>query len=514
MNILAEQVFKIVVADDEQELREAMCRLIDWQAIGFELLGSAGNGLDALQMVEQLQPDLLLTDIQMPFITGTALARQVRELQPLIQVAFLSGYDDFEYARSAIDNQVIAYLLKPIGMAELTEALRDIHRRMEEKYRAFAPADEPGDLPLAVATLLLGGLPETGAEAERRRMLWDCGMIFTEPCEMCALALDVSGAGMLGQSSAQIVDKVMRRYCSCGSFVSGRRIISLLISEDGFAHLDAALDELYYVARRLLGAECTLGVSRRFDTLERCGAACREAVDAARLADSFGVQHIGRLPGGGEALQGERSESAQLDSLLFGGTRQELEDHLSSALAAPAGELAAMHLLVTAHGLLSSALGEDEVSQLLRRFELSDPLSARLDSAVFRRRVRDFCLAGQDRLRQSRQLGMSHLVERTLHIIETRYMDEELSLGSVSEELHVSPNHLSANMKKYAGDTFINLLIQKRMETARAMIQAKGMKIGEVAQRCGYSDQHYFSFCFKKYYGVSPVKMRREEEIT
>ena len=94
-------------------------------------------------------------------------------------------------------------------------------------------------------------------------------------------------------------------------------------------------------------------------------------------------------------------------------------------------------------------------------------------------------------------------------MIEQDYMDEELSLGSVSEQLHVSPNYLSANMKKYAGDTFINLLIKKRMEVALALLSAGGMKIAEVSRRCGYSDQHYFSFCFKKYYGVSPARMRR-----
>ena len=91
-------------------------------------------------------------------------------------------------------------------------------------------------------------------------------------------------------------------------------------------------------------------------------------------------------------------------------------------------------------------------------------------------------------------------------------MDESLSLNLVSEELHVSPNYLSANMKKYAGDTFINLLIQRRMEVAKALINSGGMKIAEVAERCGYSDQHYFSFCFKKYFGVSPAKMRKGEE--
>ena len=131
---MEDQFFTIVVADDEAELCDAVCSMIHWEELGFRLVGSAGNGLDALQQVEKLQPDLLLTDIQMPYITGTALARQVRELQPLIQVAFLSGYDNFEYAQSAIDSDVIAYLLKPISMAELTEALREIHSKMAARF--------------------------------------------------------------------------------------------------------------------------------------------------------------------------------------------------------------------------------------------------------------------------------------------------------------------------------------------------------------------------------------------
>ena len=108
--------------------------------------------------------------------------------------------------------------------------------------------------------------------------------------------------------------------------------------------------------------------------------------------------------------------------------------------------------------------------------------------------------------------SVSALCDRTLQIIDQRYMDEGLSLGSVSEELHISPNYLSANMRKHAGDTFINLLIKRRMEAAAELLSAREMKIAEIATRCGYSDQHYFSYCFKKYYGMSPLKMRQKGE--
>ena len=109
------QVLTVLVADDEPELLGAVCQLIDWESLGFRLVGRAGNGLDALQLVEALQPDFLLTDIRMPFISGTALTRQAKAVQPLLQVAFLSGYDDFEYAKAGIEDEIVAYLLKPIS---------------------------------------------------------------------------------------------------------------------------------------------------------------------------------------------------------------------------------------------------------------------------------------------------------------------------------------------------------------------------------------------------------------
>ena len=401
---MAEELLTIVVADDEEELREAMCSLIRWEEIGFQLVGSAGNGLDALQMVEQLQPDLLLTDIQMPFITGTALARQVRELQPLIQVAFLSGYDDFEYARSAIENQVISYLLKPISMAELTAALKEIHDKIVKRFNDLRSPQRGIDRQMAAASLLLDMLDEDPEEQVLTEMLEKSGLILTDSSELIVLGLSLES---VSPGAAQTVDKVLERYYSSLSIISGRRVLSLLISDDGFARLDTALDELYYVGKRLLSKSCIIGVSRPFRELVCCRDACREAVEALKLSDGPGIGFISEL--------------------------------------------------------------------------------------------------------QANREGISLLVEQTLSIITQEFADESLTLGSVSERLHVSPNYLSANMKKYAGDTFISILIKTRMEAARKLILQGGMKIGEVAGRCGYSDQHYFSYCFKKYFGVSPVRMRHGE---
>ena len=415
---MAAETYTVVVADDEQELREAVCSMIRWEEIGFRLVGSAGNGLDALQLVEQLQPDLLLTDIQMPFITGTELAKSVRELQPLISIAFLSGYDDFEYAQRAIENRVISYLLKPISVAELTAALCEIHEKMERHFQELRPVDVHVSKHLTTASLLLDPYAEySGEDAER--LLLESGMVFTRPYDIAVFSVRVCHAD---QRSAHMIDRILRKYFSCCSFASGGRILSLVISENGFTHIGAALDELYYACRRMLDENCILGISRFFPDLRYCTEACREAVEVQQKATEPGIFRYEDLIVHSEAAASNSSVS-------------------------PAGE------------------------------------------------------------------GVRSLCQQAMKIIASEYRDETLSLSSVSERLHVNPNYLSANMKKYAGDTFINLLIRERMEQAlRLLQQPGGMKIAEIAAACGYSDQHYFSYCFKKYHGTSPARMRRLEE--
>ena len=105
--------------------------------------------------------------------------------------------------------------------------------------------------------------------------------------------------------------------------------------------------------------------------------------------------------------------------------------------------------------------------------------------------------------------GGELLCRRALEAIDQNYMDPDLSLVSLSGMLDVSPNHLSSCIKKTAGESFINILIRKRMEAARELLAEPNLRIQEVALRCGYTDQHYFSYCFKKYCGESPNSLRR-----
>lgn len=504
--------YTVVVADDEPELLNAVCQMIRWEDIGFTLVGSAGNGLDALQLVEQLQPDLLLSDIHMPFISGVELARQVRALRPMTHIAFLSGYDDFEYAQKAIEYNVISYLLKPIAMADLTEALQEIHKKIRRHYQTLQSprAERPGWEPFLLPLLLDDFTDERELSEQTLAAAARAAELFPDLRAPRLLVL----ASRMGETAATAelagsVDLILSPYYQARSLAAGRQVLTLLASDGDFDRLPIALDELTQAVSRVWGLSCATGVSRPFDRWAQCHGAAREAVDALRFA-APGAQGLRQLP------QPEPEQSPvdyaalpdRLESLLRTAEPDELRRFLLS-LQGGMEDVALLQVLATVLRVLCAAVTPAQIRDLRRRCHLEESPFASVPEVERWRRTIRLCLEARELLAGQRRDGVSLLCGKALEEINLHYMDELLSLGSVSERLHVSPNYLSANMKKYAGDTFINLLIKKRMEVAGELLKTTNLKIHEVAKRCGYSDQHYFSYCFKKYHGVSPVALRR-----
>ena len=120
----------------------------------------------------------------------------------------------------------------------------------------------------------------------------------------------------------------------------------------------------------------------------------------------------------------------------------------------------------------------------------------------------DFCEKAKTIIARSQRRDSEVLCDKVVQIIDDRYSDETLSLSGVSRELGVSPNYLSALIKKTKKENFVNLLTERRMRAAYDMLVCTGMKVLEISEKCGYSDQHYFSYCFKKFYGDTPNKVR------
>ena len=126
-------LYRIILADDEEEVRKSIIKKIDWQAAGFEVVGDAENGREALEKIEALEPDVVMTDIRMPYMDGLELIERIRRKYPSMKVLIFSGFDDFEYAKQAIKLNVTEYILKPVNVEELTGILKRVKANLDEE---------------------------------------------------------------------------------------------------------------------------------------------------------------------------------------------------------------------------------------------------------------------------------------------------------------------------------------------------------------------------------------------
>ena len=134
-------LYKIMLVDDEEEVRTSIIKKINWKANGFEVVGDAENGRDALEKIENLEPNVIITDIRMPYMDGLALTESIRQRFPSIKVIIFSGFDDFTYAKEAIRLGVTEYILKPVNVDELTEILKKVRAKLDEEIESARDID-------------------------------------------------------------------------------------------------------------------------------------------------------------------------------------------------------------------------------------------------------------------------------------------------------------------------------------------------------------------------------------
>ena len=142
-----------MIVDDEAEVRTAITHIIDWEALGFEIVADAENGVDALEKAEALDLDVVLTDIKMPFMDGLALGAELSRRRPGLKLLIFSGFDAFEYAQEAIKLNVVEYVLKPVNAAELTAVLGRVRDLLDAEIAGLPEEPPPaaGKIPPGVA---------------------------------------------------------------------------------------------------------------------------------------------------------------------------------------------------------------------------------------------------------------------------------------------------------------------------------------------------------------------------
>lgn len=526
-------MYTVVIADDEEEIRRGIVRKINWEEIGFQIVGEADNGIKALELVEELEPDLLLTDIRMPFMSGLELARQIREVRPTVQIAFLSGFDDFSYAQQAIQYNIISYLLKPISASELEEEMKKIKKIIDQKFEQFASSEKIATNKAEFLLPLLLDDYSEGREDLRKESLVDnaisCGFLRNKDVSMLkyvVIVTSISEGDQIKTTPANVnaIDMILKKYIhymSC--YLNGRVVSVLAATPSGFGkYLHILVEEIVQSVERIMGMTCSIGVSRETDSL----ADCRECYLEAMNALSYSRKEVSNVHfiSDEERVDNLNQEYIQtsmnnMEELLRGGTNEEIHEFLKKfcdeigegKISPEMADFLRVQMFAAIFRVVYSVLGADAVRELqceysIGKYDLVEKTLA--DFAEYE----ELCFKVKGKIVDQRKKSGEVLCDKALEIIKTRYMDQDLSIVSVSNEIAVSPNYLSALLKKTTGSTFVELLTKCRIEKAKEMLMCTSLKIREITELCGYREQHYFSYCFKKATGMSPNQCRRGNE--
>ena len=512
---------KVFLVDDEIAIRENLRNSFPWEENGFQLVGEAPDGEMALPMIRDLNPDILLTDIRMPFMDGMALCAEVKRVLPWIGVVILSGYDDFSYARQAISLGVKEYLLKPITADELGEALRRVAGQIAEERRAQSLRREAASgNPFLREKLLASLFTEEGDRFEDGQLMRQMRAMGVNLAAGCYVVIDIAfplkdeARARAREALSALAEATGGSVFTCGMPHGARALVLGDNERDAeeraysFAASAAHLPQLEHCESLMLSIGET--VTDYFDI--------RRSMQSARH-----VRHAAAGRGGGRRIIGVGElddETTSLNSLELSPLYERLQyapvEELDAILADYADllgsgvegrELALGYLriaaVIAAQRIVTDAGADPQ--RVLDEGLIAEALRAEGLEAV--RALLEQAMACRDA--SGRGLGQTP-VGRARSFLSKRYSDPNLMLRDVAGEVGMSQSHFSTVFAQETGLTFTQYLTALRIGKAKELLTATAMRSSEIAFAVGYNDAHYFSYMFKKQTGVTPSEYRKE----
>lgn len=540
--------YKILLVDDEEEVRTSIMKKIPWETLGFRLVGDAENGEDALEKAAWLEPDLLLTDIRMPYMDGLELAERVKEERDSIEVVFFSGFDDFQYAQRAIKLNAMEYILKPIDEEELTQVLQRLRERMDKKleqardismlrenYRRTLPIlreyflNELVRDELSEQEILDGfsayQLPVAHAQS------WAIVSIDIQVQEGDEELLPLHQEKELFPVSVwKLAEERLGEEYQYTVFLSGSAPrVQILFGFTGNAPMERLihrLKQIGYDCRRILGLEVTIGIGRTYGhvlQIARSYRESREAIGYRAILGSLVPIYIKDV----EAVEAdsltfdERKEHRLLETVKFG-IREEIQQEVDKLMNEM--ESARVHSSQCQVYMMSIF---QSLIKLMQQYQLNTAdiwggeknyyhvLERLMTAQNTRNFLLNTCFAINENISRGRAESIMGIVEQAKRYLELHYMEPDLSAEAVCRQLHISSAYFSTVFKKETGENYISWLTNLRLEKAVELLIETEDKTYMIAARVGYPEPNYFSHVFKKKYGISPNKYRqraREEQ--
>ncbi len=537
-------MWKIFLVEDESVIREGFRDKIPWEQYGFQLVGEAGDGEMALPMIRKIRPDVLITDIKMPFMDGLSLSEIVKEEFPKMKIIIISGYDDFEYARRAITVGVDQYLLKPITRTALRGVLLEIKEKMEQEteqkdyqaqYQDEVREFEQFSLRRFFEKLLDGKLSVKEIYEEAAGL----SLQLTASCYNLLLfsiyEKSESASREAGERLARRQEEVFHFFLRHPQYVLFRFNVNcygVLIKSEQSQMEDLVENGLEHV-RRTCGAEehdlewyVAVGTPvERLSLLSQCYKKANHyfayrfilpnlhILSETTLADHLAGQeekNIGKV----DFMQ---MDPEIIRDFLARGEDKEIHDFVESYLHNISNALKSrmfrsyviLNIRFAVVAFLES-IGADQ-EEYAEEIEQAVNVTRDENSELFKYFVR--MLETSMRIRdQINSYQGGKMLKKALDYIDANYDRDTLSLNSVAENIGMSANYLSAIFSQSMQKTFVEYVTEKRIEKAKKLLKQTDKTSGEIAREAGYKDAHYFSFVFKKLQGCSPREYRAEKK--
>jgi two-component system, response regulator YesN len=522
--------YKVFLVEDEVVTREGMRDSVGWQAHGFEFCGEAPDGEMALPLLQAVKPDLLITDIRMPFMDGLELSRIVRDRMPGVKIIILSGHDEFEYAQKAISLGVSEYLLKPISVQDLHAVLRkvaaELDRESGERLALHVLCEQIEESRSALRErFLLKLVTGAASPADAIEKGASLGIDLVARCYQVIVArVDPLGAAQpfdygAFQRAQQIMAGVVGNDPDVFLLRQDAQELVLLLKGSSPEHLQEARDLLLERARQELGpAGCRLTVGSGAPQM-RIGDICASfvgAMDEVRAAtQGRPAERAGDGFDKAELLKVDRSA---VEDYLRTGTVEGF-DPFFEAFVRPLGEGALRSPVVDGYIfmdiVLAAARFVDEmggdVDRVVPELDGLDAAPAGIETLEQLRARARAVLLGALVFRDGRA-GRHYVgvIKQAEEAMERRYMEPELSLNDIAAQVNLSPCHFSAVFSQETGRTFKECLTEIRIKKAKELLRTTALKTFEICYQVGYNDPHYFSHVFKKQTGVTPGEFRAQ----
>lgn len=533
-----ENMLKVFLAEDEFIIREGIKNNIDWQAHGYEFCGEASDGELAFPLIQKTRPDILITDIKMPFVDGLALSRLVKKELPETEIIILSGYEEFDYAKEAIQIGVARYLLKPINGETLLQEIDSVaeiilgkqkEKEIREKYQKEMEENSLRDQMDLFQHLVTGdcSMEELLSVADKLDLKimapWYSIVLLKiqsmkhdyEEYSGSIVAVDERIVKLAEPEHVLIFDRALE----------GR---AFLFKADSEEELLAYQKEYLGDVKEVLSGYANLryfgGIGTPVNRLREIPASFEDAshafahrylvaesciLDSSLLMQEGAAEHEDfRI----SAVNPEQIDRAKMQEFLRTGDLDEVVyfvDEFFGKLDGGAMKSRIFRQYITMDAYFSIVdflkglgLQKDEIEAPDQDSSILQDEKSAMDYIV---RIMNKALVLREKKASSRY---EDVVSEVIHYIEDNYAQEELSLNLLASHVNFSPNHLSMIFSQQTGQTLIRYLTDYRMNRAKELLRCSSKKSSVISMEVGYKDPHYFSYLFKKTQGMTPTQYR------